>query len=400
MSTPNPLEMSDEDFGKLAGPPVVEDTAGKPEGDKEPVQEELDLEPTGSNNEEEDTSNVDSENDGDGSEEAPETDDSAEGDAGATEQDGDEGAEDGEGSPSEESSGSVKPKQEVADTGSVPADVETLQGFYKQIMAPFKANGKMITLNSPEEVISLMQMGANYTKKLQDIQPHRKMLLMLENNGLLDQDKLSYLIDLDKKNPEAIKKLIKDAGIDPLDIDTNVEPQYQAGNHTVSDNEARFRDAVEELTSRDTGKETISIIDKTWDDVSKDALWEHPEIMGEIQTQRENGIYAQITTEMERLKVLGKIPASTPFLQAYKQVGEHLFGGAQPGQPAAQGQQAPQLAPRKLGEKTAAPKPKVTNGDKASAASPSRSTPRKAQETVNPLAMKDEDFLEQFANRL
>jgi hypothetical protein len=106
---------------------------------------------------------------------------------------------------------------------------------YNRLMAPFKANGKMITLNSPEELIQLAQMGANYTRKMQDIQPHRKVLQMLQNNGLLDEGKLSFLIDLDKKDPEAIKKLIKDTGMDPLDIDTSVEPDYKEGNHIVSD---------------------------------------------------------------------------------------------------------------------------------------------------------------------
>ena len=51
-----------------------------------------------------------------------------------------------------------------------------------------------------------MQMGAGYGRKLQDMQPHLKTLRMLEKNNLLDEGKLSYLIDLDQKNPDAIKK--------------------------------------------------------------------------------------------------------------------------------------------------------------------------------------------------
>ena len=61
---------------------------------------------------------------------------------------------------------------------------------YNKIMAPFKANGKMIELRSPEEAVSLMQMGANYTRKMQELQPHRKTLLMLQDNNLLDAEKL------------------------------------------------------------------------------------------------------------------------------------------------------------------------------------------------------------------
>jgi len=110
------------------------------------------------------------------------------------------------------------------------------KAFHDTMMAPFKANGKTIELRTPEEAIQLMKMGANYTRKMQEIAPHRKMLTMLQKHEL-DETRLSYLIDLDKKNPEAIKQLIKEANIDPLDIDVTIPSAYQAGNHIVSDDE-------------------------------------------------------------------------------------------------------------------------------------------------------------------
>ena len=124
-----------------------------------------------------------------------------------------------------------------------PAEQSTTVDYkeaYGQIMAPLKANGKTIELRSVDELRSLAQMGANYTRKMQDIAPHRKILLMLENNGLLDESKLSFYIDLEKKNPEAIKKLVVESGIDPLEIDTSVPAKYQASNHTVTDEELGF----------------------------------------------------------------------------------------------------------------------------------------------------------------
>ena len=66
---------------------------------------------------------------------------------------------------------------------------------------------------------------------------------MLENNGLLDEQKITYLIDLDKKNPDAIGKLIKESGIDPLDVNTQEEPKYTPGNYSVSDAQVNL-DAV------------------------------------------------------------------------------------------------------------------------------------------------------------
>ena len=166
-----------------------------------------------------------------------------------------------------------------------------------------------------------MQMGANYTRKMQEIQPHRKVLLMLENNGLLDEGKLSYLIDLDKKNPDAIKKLVKDAGLDPMDIDTSEESAYRVGNHRVSDEEAAFRGVLDELSNTDNGKQTLQVINSSWDQASKELLWKNPGVMNLINQQRELGIYDRILTEVERRKALGQVPINQPLLQTYQQVG-------------------------------------------------------------------------------
>ena len=276
----------------------------------------------------------------------------------------------------------------------VAEEAPDYESFYTKIMTPFKANGKEIKLNNPEEAIKLMQMGANYTKKMQDIQPHRKKLLMLETNNLTEDD-ISYLIDLKNKDPEAIKKLIKDSGIDPLDIDTSVEPAYQEGNHKVSDLEAGFRTKLDEITSLPNGTETLKLIND-WDQPSKDVLWDQPEIMAVIYEQKESGLYDRISTEVDRLRLLGEIPASVGFLQAYKIAGDKLFANAPKEVPVKQ-EEAPKAV---VTTRVVTPKADVENNEQVSAASPSRSTPKKAETIVNPLSMSDDDFLKQFNGRL
>ena len=205
-----------------------------------------------------------------------------------------------------------------------PAGEVDYKAGYEQIMAPFKANGKTMQVKSVDEAIQLMQMGANYTRKMQELQPHRKTLLMLENNGLLDEGKLSFLIDLDKKNPEAIKKLLQDANINPLDVDMDNESTYQEGNHKVSDEEAQFRLVLDELNSNPVGRETLQTINSTWDQASKEVLWKQPEVMNTIHQQRENGVYARIMAEIDRRRTLGVIQVGVPFLEAYRVVGDEL----------------------------------------------------------------------------
>ena len=282
--------------------------------------------------------------------------------------------------------------QEKADAkakNTQPAGEVDYKAGYEQIMAPFKANGKTMQVKSVEEAIQLMQMGANYTRKMQELQPHRKTLLMLENNGLLDEGKLSFLIDLDKKNPEAIKKLLQDANINPLDVDMDKESTYQEGNHKVSDEEAQFRLVLDELNSNPVGRETLQTINSTWDQASKEVLWKQPEVMNTIHHQRENGVYARITAEIDRRRTLGVIQVGVPFLEAYRVVGDELHkAGAfndlfKP--------KAPAVAP--VATRAAMPKPTGLD-PKAEAAAVHRGSPSK---TTSPLeAMQkasDDEFL-------
>ena len=309
--------------------------------------------------------------------------------------------------PGSETQVSTKPAVET--DPNKPAEQSTTVDYkeaYGHIMAPLKANGKTIELRSVDELRSLAQMGANYTRKMQDIAPHRKILLMLENNGLLDESKLSFYIDLEKKNPEAIKKLVAESGIDPLEIDTSVPAKYQASNHTVTDEELGFRSVLDEVCASPEGQQTVATINSTWDQVSKERLWKDPSLISVFHQQRENGIYARITSEVDRLKALGQIPVGTTFLDAYKLVGDHLhksnaFADLVKPSPSNQAVQTPAV-PTPVAVKTVTPKAPVVNPAVAAASTP-RSTPKRAQTIVNPLAVSDEDFMktyEQFKNRV
>lgn len=300
------------------------------------------------------------------------------------------------------------PKSSAAAAVPKGADLEqsALVTFYDTIMAPLKANGKTIELRSPEEAVALMQMGANYTKKLQDLRPARKVLTMLESNGMMDEGKLSFAIDLiEKKDPEAIKKLLKDAGINPLEIDADTDPAYVEGSHRVSDEQVNFHTTLDELSSNPAGVETITEINTSWDQVSKQALWAAPEIMTVIHQQREAGVYDVVKAEVDRRITLGSIPANTPFIEAYKTVGDEMAKAALAGGDgkdptgAATDPKSP-TGGTVVATRTETPKSPVTNAEKASAASPTRSSPTATGEKPNPLAMSDEEFLKQLDGRL
>lgn len=302
---------------------------------------------------------------------------------------------------------SDKEKSDKSDKSESDEKTPDLKTFHEQITAPFMANGKQIQVRDAAEAIQLMQMGANYTRKMQELAPHRKVLTMLGNHGLLDESKLSLYIALDKGDPEAVKKFIVDKGIDPLDIDTNTESTYQEGSYQVTDQEVAFRTQLDDVMSTDSGKEMLTDINKSWDQVSKDVLWHQPELMSIIQEQRESGIYTTITEEMDRRRTMGQLPANTPFLEAYKAIGDELhqqgvFTSEEAEDPSIKPEQgsdpAPSADPKPekgavVATRPASPRPSVDNGDKAGAAATTRSAPGKAKEATNFLSMSDDDFI-------
>ena len=300
-----------------------------------------------------------------------------------------------------------KPKGEAAPVGdqgtNTPATAESMADFYKRVVeTPIKANGKTIKINTPEEAIGLMQMGANYTRKLQELAPVRKIVTMLDKNGLLDEGKLTFLIDIANKNPDAIKKLVKDSGVDPMEINTEEKDTYVPGNHQVSDGEVKFQTVLTTLKSSDDGKGTLKIINDTWDDASKELLWTNPEVMEAIHEQRGNGVYETISAEVDRQKTVGLIPVDAPFLHAYQFVGDQLAKKKQAPAPTLEApapKDTPKPEPKVVATRTPPPK-KDPNADKAKAAAGTKGAPGSSKAFVNFLAMSDDDFVKTMGNRL
>ena len=262
------------------------------------------------------------------------------------------------------------------------------KGFYETIMAPMKANGTTIQARSPQEVIKLMQMGANYTQKMQTLAPYRKKVQMLQNAGVLDEEKRNFAIDVAQGKPEAIRQLLKNHKIDPLDIDMSEDASpYVPSNHSVSDNEIAVQAQLDDLQSTPQGQETIKLV-QSWDQASLNAVWEDPSILGAIHSNRMSGAYDVIMKEMEHQRMLGNIPENMPFLGAYKAVGDML---AQ--QRYMQQQQAQRVA-QSLPKGTLARQ--TTNNEKVKAAAPSGRSKKTTGTFVDPFTLSDEEFEKQF----
>ena len=197
------------------------------------------------------------------------------------------------------------------------------ESAFKKISAPFKANGVDMQVKDPDDIVRLMQMGANYQKKMGQLKPNLKLIKMLENNELLDEAKLNNLIDLSKKDPLAITKLIKESTVDPLDIDKDAPVDYQPNNYSVTDKEYNLDRVLDEIKGSETFNKTINVLTKEWDIESRSTISDYPEIIAVVNDHMANGVFDQINARLQQEKTLGKL-AGTSDVEAYRQIAEDM----------------------------------------------------------------------------
>lgn len=344
-----------------------------------------------------------------GDEGAKATDESSEDRAESKEEEGtdseEEGADQGTEAPDSEDTGTEvtaeageqKAEEKTEKPEETKAEVVTnYEAEYKKLLAPFVANGKEMSVKSVDEAITLMQMGANYHKKMAALKPNLKFLKLLESGGLLSEEKISYLIDLANKDAGAINRLVKESGIDPMDLSTDKADEYKPTVRSVNEKEIELDEVLEEIQATPSYQRTLQVVGKEWDVTSRHVVADTPQLLKVINDHIQNGIYDMITAEVERERMFGRLRGVSD-LEAYRQVGDaiqarggfdHLVSGARN-----QGQQVQGSKPVVV-----QPKPKQVDesklNDKRRAAAPTKpaATGSSSVKDFNPLAMSDEDF--------
>tara|TARA_B100000929_G_scaffold108179_1_gene85722 strand:+ start:29242 stop:30450 length:1209 start_codon:yes stop_codon:yes gene_type:complete len=386
----NPLDLTDEELMQMS----LEDMASYEEPDEDTSEDTDENEDAGQepastvSDEEDETDDEESEEDPEQEEEpADDEDDSEETDS---EDDSSEESDDEEVTEKESDEEGEDDSDEESDEAD-PDDEIDYKAEYMRLTAPFRANGKDMQVKNVDEAITLMQMGANYNKKMAALKPNLKLMKMLDNEELLDEGKLSHLIDLSKKNPEAIAKLIKDANIDPLDLDLDKSSEYKPNTYTVNDKEVELDSTLEDLQGTPGFDRTIDVISNKWDENSRRFIVDNPgviRVINEHMNRQYSGstVYDTVTTEVERQKALGQLSGLSD-IEAYKVVGDQIFGTAQ------QQQQKPAAAQKKTVKRSTSKAEDPKLKQKRKAASPTKTKASKKQDTnFNPLELPDDEI--------
>jgi len=268
------------------------------------------------------------------------------------------------------------------------------ESAFKKVTAPFKANGVEMKVETPDDIIRLMQMGANYQKKMSQLKPNLKLIKMLENNELLDEAKLNNLIDLSKKDPQAITKLIQESNVDPLEIDKEAAVNYQPNNYSITDKEYNLDRVLDEIKETETFTRTIDVLTKEWDSESRTTISEQPEIISIVNEHMLNGVFDQVHTQMQQGKVLGKFK-NIPDVEAYRQTAEDMYKNNKLVMPSDNGNKASTVSNESVPQQLEA---NADRNKKRKAAAPVKQvSSKKGPANEDFLGLSDEDFMKKYA---
>ena len=212
-------------------------------------------------------------------------------------------------------------------TGSEP-ETMSAEDFVKQITSPFTANGRQIQVHKAEDVIRLMQMGANYNKKMEVIKPNLGMIKSLQAAGINTPEKLQLLLDINNGDKTAIAKLLQDKQIDGYDLPDLEETPYipQAKIHTPE--QAEFDDVLADVRQLPEGQSLLqSLGSKTWDDKSLEFIQTTPQALYALYQDKANGLYDLVIGTIEADMMAGLIPdewRQKPFVELYEFVATQL----------------------------------------------------------------------------
>jgi hypothetical protein len=396
------LDMSDDELMDMTNEQIAEasmkaeagasskegaSAESKEEEEEEEDKDEKDEDDKGEEEEEDDKSESDNDADDDKSDE-----DDA--DKKKAESDKDSKGDDADASESDDKAKATKEAKAADPKDKSIGEVDYKQE-YEKLLAPFKANGRQIQVDNVDDALTLMKMGANYNKKMAALKPSLKVVKMLEQNGLLDEEKINHLIDLSNHDAGAVAKLLKDAKMDPLDIDASTDADYKPKDHKVNDSQWELDQVLEDLKDNESFPKTIDVISNQWDEKSKKLALNDPRIISVIDEQIQSGVYDQIVAVMDRERMVGRL-TDIPDLEAYMQIGQDLT---------AKGtlvtQKKPDtLKPTEEDEKKDLETAAARKLKREAAASTKKGADKQKQTDFNPLEMSDAEFEKHTADGL
>jgi hypothetical protein len=332
--------------------------------------------------------------------------------------------EEGELEDEEENAQVDESKNDEADTEEKPAEEvpETTDGidykkFYEEVaLAKFTANGKEVEgFKDPKDLIRSQQALHGLTQKMEAVKAYQPFIKPMKERKLLDDPaKFNLMMNLLDGDKEALKTVIRDMGIDTLELDTE-EINYVPKNTLPTAGQLKLDETFEQARALGIDDKLATALG-SWDNESFNEFVDNSAVSGDLINHINTGAYDLVQDEIRKMSMLdttGRFTGQSTINQ-YKQAAAEVAARLQANanaetakeQKAKLEEEKAKLAKEqeeaefkaKAKEKEA----KVTaERKKAASVSKKKKVVKKApNKEVDPVALKGDDFRKHFEQML
>ena len=335
MADENYDDMSDEDFENLLdntddveAEDPVEDFEDTDPQEKEPEANENDTETNEDNDDDLDDTDDDSDDDDDDSEEENTHD--------LSDEDNNDD-DDSEDSDEEDDSAAPDPKSmtpngkfdyKKAYEGAVAKSAQ-FEDFFNQTTGDFIANGKTMSApKDPKKIIQAFQKAAGFDDKMKAFKKYRPFITPLQEKGILDNpDKFNLMMNAMDGDSEAIKRILSNAEIDPIELDMD-NINYTPTNSVSSDIELAYEDVMESATQNGVKAQVQKVISGEWDDQSVVELLNDPENSADLVSHLSTGVYDLVQERISQKKMIDSngVFGNKKSIEQYREAAKEIEG--------------------------------------------------------------------------
>lgn len=194
---------------------------------------------------------------------------------------------------------------ESEDESEATEEINYKEFYEKVAMAKFTANGREVEgFKNPDDLIRAQQMLHGYSDKMKVFKEYKPFIKTLEERGITaDPEKFKLAMSLLDGDPEAIKKVLKDKNIDPLELDLD-DIKYVPKVKLPSEAQLLIEETYEQAENLGVGSKFNRVISKDWDMPSLQEFVSNGAVRADLLQHLKDGTYDIVQNEIKRMELL------------------------------------------------------------------------------------------------
>ena len=194
---------------------------------------------------------------------------------------------------------------ESEDESEATEEINYKEFYEKVALAKFTANGREVEgFKNPDDLIRAQQMLHGYSDKMKVFKEYKPFIKTLEERGITaDPEKFKLAMSLLDGDPEAIKKVLKDKNIDPLELDLD-DIKYVPKVKLPSEAQLLIEETYEQAENLGVGSKFNRVISKDWDMPSLQEFVSNGAVRADLLQHLKDGTYDIVQNEIKRMELL------------------------------------------------------------------------------------------------